>query len=77
MTVARALLGADAHVGLTANTLAHLAVVERLPAAPSTCSVSGSCTPRRRRPTTRRPSATTGSPGWPPRPTCRAWRSVG
>ncbi|WP_246521519.1 thiamine phosphate synthase [Curtobacterium flaccumfaciens] len=31
VTAARALLGADAHVGLTANTLAHLAAVERLP----------------------------------------------
>ncbi|MDK8172563.1 thiamine phosphate synthase [Curtobacterium sp. C1] len=31
VTAARALLGADAHVGLTANTPEHLAAVERLP----------------------------------------------
>ncbi|WP_396290929.1 thiamine phosphate synthase [Curtobacterium sp. KT1] len=31
VTAARALLGPDAHVGLTANTLEHLAAVERLP----------------------------------------------
>ncbi len=67
VAAARALLGPDAHVGLTANTPATSRPSRSSPAARSTCSASASCTRPRRSRTTHRHSASTASPASPER----------